>query len=241
MRILILAVCVTMAAMMGFVGGQGWASGAGTMMDGANPAADATPPEPLVSTLDPEKEAQLQSLLDQLKQPNARVAKQRIRMMGKDAVPSLAEALNEDEIVQSQQILELLGNIGDERVMPKLAELMHSENSWIRCAAVYAIGRIGGKNAIPILMSALHDENFRVCEISIETLASFNDLRAVPLLIELIQSPQPELAEKSAKALALLTNGSPDYGSDWMSWQLWYDTESRFDPYRQKEATHPAQ
>lgn len=238
MKGFLLAVC---GMMLGVLCGAGSALGAGTMMDGANSPTDATPPEPLVSSLDPEAEAQLQSLLEQLQQPNARLPKQRIRMMGKDAVPSLVEALDETETVQAQQILELLGNIGDERVMPKLAELMHSENSWIRCAAVYAIGRIGGKNAIPLLMSALHDKNFRVCEISIETLASFNDLRAVPLLIELIQSPQPELAEKSAKALAMLTNGSPDYGSDWMSWQLWYETDSRFDAYRQQESSRPAQ
>jgi HEAT repeat protein len=146
--------------------------------------------------------------------------------MGKDAVPSLVESLDENEVVQAQQILELLGNIGDDRVMPKLAELMHSENAWIRCAAVYAIGRVGGRNAIPILIGALHDKNYRVCEISIETLASFDDLRVVPPLIELIQSLQPELAEKRPRPWPV-DPGSPYYGSDWMSWQLCYDTDSR--------------
>jgi len=191
-------------------------------------AIDSTTLEPAISQLDPAAEEQLRLLIEQLKNINSRKAKQSIKAMGKDAVPLLIASLDEKEVVQAQQIIEILGKFGDARALPRLMEMMKSDDNYIRSAAIYGIGKVGGKDAVPILTASLFEENCRVCEIAIETLVSLNDSRAIPGLIAMLQRPEPELVDRGAKALATFTGGSPDYGTDWMSWHLWYESDTRF-------------
>ena len=191
-------------------------------------AREATPQEMLIPSLSDAQMGQLRIWLEDLKKPNAKRARTAITSLGAGAVPPLLGALEDRHTVQGQQIIEILGRIRHPAALPKLKEIILGDNEWLRSAAVFAIGEIGGKEAVPILLESLRDPSCRVCEISIQVLAGLGDLRAAPGLIDLLRSRDSQLVEAAAQALVQLTNNTEDYGSDWMSWQLWYESEVLF-------------
>lgn len=154
-----------------------------------------------------------------LKKPEARKSKGRYRSDGSSGwCPRCWSPSTKTKVVQSQQIIEVLGRIGNKSAMPRLGEILKCRNEWLRCASVYAIGNIGGQEATPLLAECLKDAS-KVCEITIKTLSNLNDARAIPALIEVLRHPSTEVTEAAAQALVKLCDGTVDYGTDWMSWQ----------------------
>ena len=184
--------------------------------------------EVLISTLSEEKENLLKEYLEELKKPNARKAIRAIQKMGQEAVPSLIESINPKEIVQTQQTVEVLGRLRDPRAMLKLHQLLKEKNEWIRSASIFAISKIGGKQSIPCLMQCLEDPSERVCEMVIKSLGKVADDRAIPGLIEMLRHPSQNLAEDAHVALVQISKGTKDYGTDWVSWQRWYESMALF-------------
>ncbi len=192
----------------------------------AEPGEATAEAEPIIPALSERQTAQMRVWLEDLKKFDARRARETIVRVGPGAVPLLLEALEQSDAVQGQQIVEVLGRIGHKSALPKLHELMQGDNVWLRSAAVFAIGKIGGKEAIPILLEGLRDPSSRVCEITVQVLVALGDLRAAPGLIDLLRSPDQDLAQSASQALVALTDGTEDHGMDWMSWQLWYESEA---------------
>jgi len=191
-------------------------------------AAVSEATEAMLPTLTEAQEAQLRVRLEALKKPKARKAREDVVRMGAGAVPRLLEALENQDTVQGQQIVEVLGRIGHPAALPKLEQLMKGKNEWLRSAAVFAIGEIGGKESVPVLLDGLRDPSCRVCEIAIRILVEIRDPRAIPGLIDLLRHSDKEVAQAASRGLVQLTDETRDYGMDWMSWQLWYESEMLF-------------
>lgn len=221
-----LVVWVVIAVLAVAGGSCPWAAESAAPTGGGAVEIQAATEASSISALSDTEKRQLEILIVQLQRPNARRAKQRIISLGAKAVPDLLAALDEEKLVLTQQLIEVLGRIGDERALPHLTSFIQHPNHWYRCAAVYAIGQIGGKESTPILIDCLKDPNCRVCEIALESLVAIDDSRAIPGLIDCLRSPDRELVRIAAKGLAAFTKGAPDYGTDWTSWQLWHETET---------------
>jgi HEAT repeat protein len=177
----------------------------------------------LVSTLSPEEQQQLDEMIENLQKPNASQAKRRIIAMGQLAVPTLVQKLHEANVGQGQQIIEVLGRIGDKRALPVLVDYVEDEDKWYRCSAVHAVGRIAKKEAVPLLTASLQDESQEVCINAIQMLGTLGEPGAIPHLIDLVRDPNPLVSQQAASALVKITNGAQDFGRDWLSWQLWYE------------------
>lgn len=218
------AVCVVM--LVSWLGGNGQGAEA-PLPDGASAKTDiAASTKDTLPTLTEAQKEQVRLWLEDLKKPGAQRSREALVRVGPGAVPLLLAALEKQDTIQSQQVVEVLGRIGHKAALPKLRELMVGNNQWLRSASVFAIGEIGGKEAVPILIEALKDPSCRVREFAVRILAKLGDLRAVPALIDLLRSPDKELVQVVAESLVQLTDGTEDYGTDWMSWQLWYESEA---------------
>lgn len=199
---------------------------ASNLPEAASAASEiAASTEELIPTLDESQQAQVRLWLEDLKKPDAKRSREALERIGAGALPMLLAALEQGDTVQGQQVIEVLGRIGHKAALPKLRELMLGKNQWLRGASVFAIAEIGGKGAVPILLEALKDPSCRVCEIAVRILVDLGDLRAAPGLIDLLRNPDPQLAQAASQGLVQLTDGMEDYGTDWMSWQLWYESE----------------
>ena len=186
------------------------------------PKADLDVPSTVLSKSQQER---LSRWIDLLSKADAKRPKERIVKLGRGATSALLAALEKAKVVQAQQIAEILGDIRDPRALPALEELLRSKNKWNRCAAVFAIAKISDKEATPKLVKCLEDPNRQVCEMTIRTLASLDDSRAIPGLIKVMRNSMGGLRVQAAAALVQLSGGTIDHGTDWMSWQLWYDSE----------------
>lgn len=161
--------------------------------------------------------------LEKMKGRASRRTKDALVRMGAPVVPILLKELKESNIVAAQQIMEVLGRLRDERAIPRLKKYLEHENEYLRSAAVYSLSRIDGRQAVPELIERLKDPSPGVVSIAIDILAQLNDDRAIPALIDVIRLRGGDLGEKAGQALQDMTN--INYGSDWPSWQLWYDSE----------------
>jgi HEAT repeat protein len=222
MRIGLLAFLITALIVMGLTGWTQEQEGTSTQAEGS---LESSSEEEYIAPLDEQEEQELAELIGKLSNMNARRAKNSIVKLGPAAVPVLVENINSEDVVQTQQIIEVLSRIEHPSALPALEKLVQDNNRWIRAAAVYAIGEIGGQKATPILIRSLEDPTCNVCEVAIQTLIKLNDPRAIPALIEALRNNDPRIVNMAANALVTLCEGAEDFGTDWMSWQLWYESE----------------
>ncbi len=84
-------------------------------------------------------------------------AKKNLVNIGKDAVLPLIDALK-DEFAKYYAI-RALGEIGDERAISPLSEILMDTTCISRRYSALALGRIKSKKAIPVLIKALEKDN----------------------------------------------------------------------------------
>ncbi|HID08178.1 MAG TPA: HEAT repeat domain-containing protein [Armatimonadetes bacterium] len=77
----------------------------------------------------------------------------------KQAVPTLIEALSNEDWMLRATIIRCLGRIGDSSVVSVLIKALKDKNVNVRSSALYALGDIGpaAKQAIPAVREAVHD------------------------------------------------------------------------------------
>jgi len=91
-----------------------------------------------------------------------------IREIGEPAVPTLIEALGDEDRRVRGGVARALGGIGEPAV-PALIKALGDEDEIVRLRALRALGGIGkpAKDAVPVLIKALgdEDENVRLCAV----------------------------------------------------------------------------
>jgi HEAT repeat protein len=127
---------------------------------------------------------------------------------GSAAVPVLVAAVTRPEPALRERIIELLGMVGDQSVVPVLTELLADRQITVRQAVLRALGALGGEAAYTGLLQALNDPATRDTALGI--LSQFNDPALVGELKThlqryLYESKSPAgLRWAAAQALSLL-------------------------------------
>ena len=119
-----------------------------------------------------------------------RAAQDLIRL-GADAVPSLIEALQTQDLSLLPVYQQILARIP--AASPELTKALKSAHPIIRgrAAEIFAISK--DRNAIPVLVEALHGEFFTVRARAATALANIGDARVLPELLPLLKDNEDEV------------------------------------------------
>ena len=180
-----------------------------------------------------DKEDMLPLLIDCLRsEDNAGLrnsAVEALETIGAGAIDSLLLYIDDDDHDLRKQIVDILGNIGDKKVVSYLINSLSDPDENVKSAAAENLGKIGDDEAVNSLMEALKTEDLllqfsaleALCRIgravpveeikplldnpmlrkaSLEVLGKAEDIRALPLLIEGIKT-----RSKSTKEAALIS------------------------------------
>lgn len=118
-------------------------------------------------------------------------AAQELIRLGVDAVPSLIDALQTQDLNLLAIYQRILARIPS--ASPELTKALKSDHPLIRgrVAEIFAISK--DKNAMPALLEALHGEFFTVRARAALALASIGDARVIPELLPLLKDTEDEV------------------------------------------------
>jgi HEAT repeat protein len=120
------------------------------------------------------------------------------------AIPPLAQALQDEAWEVRKAACEALGAIGDPQAIPPLLQALQDEDRWVRRAACEALGAIGDPQAIPPLLQALQDEDWGVRKAACEALGAIGDPQAIPPLLQALQDEDWWVREAACEALGAI-------------------------------------
>jgi HEAT repeat protein len=110
-----------------------------------------------------------------------------LQALGRQVVPLLVQALQDEAWEVRAAACEALGAIGDPQAIPHLAQALQDEAWWGRKAPCWALGKIGDPQAIPPLLQALKDEDSWVRAAACEALGKIGDPQAIPPLLQALK------------------------------------------------------
>lgn len=94
--------------------------------------------------------------------PNADVQNNLVEALtyfGAESIPHLIQRIEHENYAVREQVVDILGQIQDESVLPLLKEALFDSDWQVRLSAVNAIGNFGAKIAQPILKSKPADQS----------------------------------------------------------------------------------
>jgi HEAT repeat protein len=144
--------------------------------------------------------AELEQLRANLDSPSAILA---VLKLGKVALDTLIEALNDENPKVRGHAAWLLSKIPDERAVEPLLASVGDKNRFVRQMTVEALGSIHSSQTIDALTKLLlHDFESLVRSWTADALSKFKDDRVVEPLIQAMQNdPEPEVRRLAAFAL----------------------------------------
>jgi len=99
-----------------------------------------------------------------------------------------------------------LGAIGKPEALAPLVEALRDSDPSVRAAAAWALGELGQKEAVKSLIALLVEETDNSVKAEVATaLGRLEDRRAILPLVEALQDRDPEVQERSAKAIDALS------------------------------------
>jgi len=121
---------------------------------------------------------------------------------GQPATAALLEKLPQADVVTRVLVLQLLGEIGDDRALGPISDRLASERLEERATAAAALGSLGLSGGIPPLRQALDDQDRRVRQQAINALSFIGGREAVAILEQYVgREPDVELRRQAAAAL----------------------------------------
>lgn len=130
-----------------------------------------------------------------------------IRGLGIEAVESLIQALGRQEEKNLTYIIDLLGDIGDDRAVEPLIKTLQHKDISVRAAVIRALKSIGGPIVVsPLLEVVRSDSSREIRREAAKALGSSGDPAVVPLteMIEGRNSPDTAARVFAAEALGIL-------------------------------------
>jgi HEAT repeat protein len=110
----------------------------------------------------------------------------KIRLLGitgsDSAIPSLLQALNNQDSGVRRSAAYELGQISSEAAVAALGQALNHEDSEVRSQAAYELGQIGSEAAVAALHDALDDQEYQVRESAASALGSIGTDAAVAAL-----------------------------------------------------------
>jgi HEAT repeat protein/TolA-binding protein len=98
-------------------------------------------------------------------------------------VAKLIERLKDPDALYKEEIVRVLGEIGDPMAARTLMELLHDEDRMVRYYSARALYKMGGRDVVQSLCSLLNDPDEWIVINVLEILSKMNDPEAVPALV----------------------------------------------------------
>ncbi len=105
--------------------------------------------------------------------------------------------------------LKVLGNLGNQELLPLIVPLALDKESGVRTACLDALAQMKSKQVVPLAQAALHDDVWQVRSSAIHALGAVRDLSSLPLLIETMEKEEGRLIVDLSLALDQLTGRGP--------------------------------
>lgn len=170
------------AERLGKIGGRGTADLLFRAMSDKNEEVRMSATSALKSMADPSIASFLvEALKDPYKWLPARTAEVLVAI-GREGVPVLHQALENDEPALKGYIIEILGEIGDPSSADYLIKILEDSNPNIRLQAAKALGKIGQSSSVQSLAGMLGDPEVKVRVQAIRSLGLIGDPGAVNYL-----------------------------------------------------------
>lgn len=118
-----------------------------------------------------------------------------------DVMKAYADAKDDDPRIR-QYLSMVLGNLGDRRATPLLAEALNDSQPETRIYAALALGRLRDPAAVPALLKTATSDEHDVRKAAVYSLGEIGDPRAVPLLVQAVNDETPDVRYNAAIALA---------------------------------------
>ena len=118
-----------------------------------------------------------------------------------DVAKAYRDAKSDDPRIR-QYLSMVLGNLGERRATPLLAEALRDDHPETRIYAAIALGRLRDPAAVPALLVSASSDERDVRKSAIYALGEIGDVRAVPALAQAVNDPTPDVRYNAAIALA---------------------------------------
>jgi HEAT repeat protein len=139
-----------------------------------------------------------------------REARERLAARGRAVAPELVRVLREDRLggVALGQVLELLGELGEQDTLPAVLAALDDPRALVRSAAMRALAAFPGPDATDALLALLREPDRDVVKHAAALLGVRGDPAAVPSLVALLGDE--EAGVRYSAAGALRTIDGPD-------------------------------
>ncbi|MBW3015066.1 HEAT repeat domain-containing protein [Candidatus Woesearchaeota archaeon] len=144
-----------------------------------------------------------------------------LKSIGKEAVPKLIEALDNDNPDIRWQAARSLGDIGDERAIPKLIEKLSDKDTTLQSNVIVALGRLKAYDAVYALNKIAFDK-YKASYLRRNAITALGEIvgpRAdevnkklgdtIGVLTKALTDKDPQIREAAAKASGLIGNADP--------------------------------
>ena len=118
-----------------------------------------------------------------------------------DVSKAYRDAKNDDPRIR-QYLSMVLGNLGDRRATPLLADALNDSHAETRIYAALALGRLRDPAAVPALVKVASTDERDVRKSAIYALGEIGDARALPALAQAVNDETPDVRYNAAIALA---------------------------------------
>jgi HEAT repeat protein len=124
------------------------------------------------------------------------------------AVGALIFGLKNTTGYKRQEMVNVLAEIDDPRVVKPLIDALRDSDANVRSAVVEALGRLRDARAIDPLIVTLKDKESRVRSSAIEALTRIGDAKAVPAIAKCLKDPAWDVRIAATQALGKLKDAS---------------------------------
>ncbi len=123
-------------------------------------------------------------------------AAEAIEKIGKEALSPLLEVIDDEDHDLRKLVIDVLGNIGDERVTPYLIKALSDPDENVKSAAAENLGKVGDDEAVGSLLDVLKSDDLLLKFSSLEALSKIG--KAIPAR-EIIPHLKNPLLKKAAQ------------------------------------------
>lgn len=109
-----------------------------------------------------------------------------LKEMGKKSIEPLKLLLTDKKWYVLKDVVEILGDIGDESTAPPLILPLNHDYFKVRVETALALGKLGGQRAVELLITALRDRDNLVREVAVTSLGNMGAVSALPTLLKVI-------------------------------------------------------
>ncbi len=106
--------------------------------------------------------------------------------MGQKALEPLKLLLSDKRWYVLKDVVEILGDIGDESTVSSLILPLNHDYFKVRVETALALGKLGGQRAVELLTIALKDRDNLVREVAVTSLGNMGAVGALPALLKII-------------------------------------------------------